>query len=218
MSKKFLLLGGLAVLLLAAAPVFASAACPFSGGQSNQFGNQFDSQFGGQFGSGFPQFSQGDNDSSRIFNFPGNFSERPNFSRRHRNYRNYRNYRNSRPSWGRNPWYYQLQDFNFGPESSQGCNSENYTPCNNEETEPIEGAVSLSMEGTVSAISGNTLTVAATNGTVYTVDAASAKFKSKNGDDAALSLIQVNDKLFVQGTLPTNAVNVSAAKIKDLSR
>lgn len=72
--------------------------------------------------------------------------------------------------------------------------------------------------GTVNAISGNTITVTDNSGIVYTVDATNAAFYFKTGAATTLSTVQVGDKVSVKGSLPSNAVNVLAVSIKDLSR
>lgn len=71
------------------------------------------------------------------------------------------------------------------------------------------------VSGTVTAISGSTLTVAGTNGTVYTVQAANAKFDDYSKFDVTLSDVRINDSVTVKGTL--SGTTITATKVHDKS-
>jgi hypothetical protein len=66
--------------------------------------------------------------------------------------------------------------------------------------------------GTVTNISGSTITLTAKNGTVYTVDAASAKI-TKNNSPIQIANIAIGDTLAIIGN--TNGTNISATNIID---
>jgi hypothetical protein len=72
------------------------------------------------------------------------------------------------------------------------------------------------ISGTVSAISGSTLTVTNATGTVYTVDASSAKvMEGLFVSGLSVSDIRVGDKILIRGTV--NGTSVTAKSISDPS-
>jgi len=73
----------------------------------------------------------------------------------------------------------------------------------------------LAVTGTITAISGNTITVNATNGTTYAVDASKAQLVTfkPSGTAVANSGIQTNDSIAVFGTI--TGTNISATRIVD---
>lgn len=77
---------------------------------------------------------------------------------------------------------------------------------------------SIRFAGTVQSVSGSSLTVLASNGTTYTVDAASAKVNYAKGKKGTISAIQVSDKVSVSGKLTPGTNNVLASMIRDTSR
>ena len=68
------------------------------------------------------------------------------------------------------------------------------------------------ISGPVTAVNGNTITLTGANGTVYTIDATSAKIR-KSGATIQVSGIAVGDTLAVRGTV--SGTNVAAASIMD---
>lgn len=72
-------------------------------------------------------------------------------------------------------------------------------------------------DATVTGISGSTLTVSK-NGTSYSIDASSAKFRGKFWGALVFADIQVNDHISVWGTWTDDAkTSIKAALIRDLS-
>jgi hypothetical protein len=71
--------------------------------------------------------------------------------------------------------------------------------------------------GTASAISGSNITLAAKNGTSYTVDASGAKFVRRFGAAMQLADMQTGDMLRVQGTLGSDKTTITASTIRDMS-
>ncbi len=75
--------------------------------------------------------------------------------------------------------------------------------------------VAVALGGKVTVINGTMLTLVATNGSTYSIDASAAKFIRRFGGTMVLGDIQVNDQLFVTGSL-TGTV-VKAKVVQDLS-
>lgn len=73
----------------------------------------------------------------------------------------------------------------------------------------------VSMTGTLTAMSGTSLTIKLPNGTSYTVDASAAKFVRRFGGAMVMGDLQLNDQLFVKGTL--NEAMIKASMVQDLS-
>lgn len=75
--------------------------------------------------------------------------------------------------------------------------------------------VQVSLIGKVTALSGTNITVLGNNGSSYVIDASSAKFVRRYGGTMTVSDIQLNDQIFVQGTLVGTAIKAKA--IEDFS-
>lgn len=75
--------------------------------------------------------------------------------------------------------------------------------------------VQVSLSGKVTALSGSTVTLLAANGSSYTVDASAAKLIRRYGAVMTVADIQMNDQLYVQGTLLGSTIK--AKLIQDLS-
>ena len=75
--------------------------------------------------------------------------------------------------------------------------------------------VNVSLNGKVTVMTGNMLTMVANNGSTYTIDTSAAKFIRRYGAAMGLGDIQVNDQLFVTGSLLGSVVK--AKVVQDLS-
>lgn len=75
--------------------------------------------------------------------------------------------------------------------------------------------VQVSLMGKVTALSGTNITVLGNNGSSYVIDASSARLVRRYGGTMMVSDIQLNDQIFVQGTLVGTAIKAKA--IEDFS-
>lgn len=75
--------------------------------------------------------------------------------------------------------------------------------------------IRVSLNGKVTSIIGSMITLLATNGSTYTIDAQGAKLDRRFGGDMVLGDIQVNDQLSVAGSLMGSTVH--AKTIRDNS-
>ncbi len=75
--------------------------------------------------------------------------------------------------------------------------------------------VQVSLMGKVTAVSAMTLTVLGNNGSSYSIDASAAKLVRRYGGTMTVADIQVNDQVFVQGTLVGTSIKAKA--IEDFS-
>lgn len=70
--------------------------------------------------------------------------------------------------------------------------------------------VQVSLMGKVTALSGTNITVLGNNGSSYVIDASSAKLVRRYGGTMTVADIQVNDQVFVQGTLVGASIKAKA--------
>jgi hypothetical protein len=82
---------------------------------------------------------------------------------------------------------------------------------------PASAAQKKIWMGTASSISGTDVSLAANNGSNYTVDASRAKILRKFGTAVALSDMRTGDKLRVQGVLESDNATINASTIRDMS-
>ena len=69
-----------------------------------------------------------------------------------------------------------------------------------------EGNASAPISGTVTAINGSTITITNKKGTLYTIDASSAKMRSAGEATPSLSTLKIGDTIAVMGTVTGNSV------------
>lgn len=76
--------------------------------------------------------------------------------------------------------------------------------------------VQVALSGKVTAVNGSTLTITVSNGTTYAVDASQAKLIRRFGGSMTVSDVQVNDQIYVQGTLTGTAIKARAIQDNSL--
>ncbi len=75
----------------------------------------------------------------------------------------------------------------------------------------------INISGSLSSVNGNSLTISASNGTTYTVDASSARIVKKFGGKISLSDLNPGDNLKVNGRHEIGSVSVMAGLVRDTS-